>query len=147
MTIDKKDLKIIEMLSKNARIPYKNIAEKLGISDVAVIKRIRKLESEEIIRKYTVRIDTKKLGYKILAITGIDVDPAHIFSVIESLKNKENVRYVALSSGDHSIMTIIWAKDNEEIARIHKEISEKEGVKRVCPSIILDVVKENDPLL
>ena len=147
MSIDEKDLEIINMLSKNSRMPYKKIAEKLGISDVAVIKRIKKLENEGVIRRYTITVDAKKLGYKIISIIGIDADPAHLFAVIGFLKDKENVRYLALSSGDHSIMAIIWAKDNEEIAKIHKEISEIEGVKRVCPSIILDVVKESDPLL
>ncbi len=141
-TLDEKDLKIIDMLMKNGRIPYSEIAKALGLSDVAVIKRIRKLEKMGVIRKYTVLIDPKKLGYKVVSITGIDVEPEYIFNVLNKLKEKDFIKYLAITSGDHGLMAIIWARDSDEIARIHDEIVRMPGVKRVCPAIILDIVKE-----
>ena len=39
-------------------------------------------------------------------------------------------------------MAIIWARDGSELAKIHDEISKLPGVTKVCPSIILDVIKE-----
>jgi len=74
LMIDEKDLKILEILRKNSRTPYSEIAKIVGISDVAVIKRIRKLEQLGLIRKYTIIIDPKKLGYNAVSITGIDVE-------------------------------------------------------------------------
>ncbi len=141
-TLDEKDLKIIDMLMKNGRIPYSEIAKALGLSDVAVIKRIRKLEKMGVIRKYTVLIDPKKLGYKVVSITGIDVEPEYMFNVLNKLKEKDFIKYLAITSGDHGLMAIIWARDSDEIARIHDEIVHMPGVKRVCPAIILDIVKE-----
>ena len=140
--LDEKDRKILEMLRENARASYSEISRAMGISDVAVIKRIRKLEQLGIIKKYTIIIDPKKLGYNSISITGIDTEPEHIFSVLAFLKEREHVKYLALTSGDHSIMTVIWATDGEELARIHDEISRLPGVRRVCPAIILDVIKE-----
>lgn len=140
--IDEKDEKILEILKSNARASYTEIARSLGISDVAVIKRIRKLEQAGIIKKYTIIVDPKKLGYNAVSITGVDVEPEHMFKVLSFLREKEYVKYLALTSGDHSIIAIIWAKDSNELARIHDEISSLPGVKRVCPAIILDVVKE-----
>ena len=140
--IDEKDEKILEILKGNARASYTEIARSLGISDVAVIKRIRKLEQAGIIKKYTIIVDPKKLGYNAVSITGVDVEPEHMFKVLSFLREKEYVKYLALTSGDHSIIAIIWAKDSNELARIHDEISSLPGVKRVCPAIILDVVKE-----
>jgi len=140
--IDEKDKKILEILKGNARASYTEIARSLGISDVAVIKRIRKLEQAGIIKKYTIIVDPKKLGYNAVSITGVDVEPEHMFKVLSFLREKEYVKYLALTSGDHSIIAIIWAKDSNELARIHDEISSLPGVKRVCPAIILDVVKE-----
>lgn len=145
--IDEKDLKILKILMENSRTPVKKMAEALNISDVAVNKRIKKLESLGVIKRYTIDVDIKKLGYNVVSITGIDVAPESIFSVAEYLKDLENVKYLALTSGDHPIMAIIFGKDNSELAKIHEEISKKEGVKRVCPSIILDVLKEDFPKL
>ena len=140
--IDEKDLKIIKLLQENSRIPYTELAKKVGISDVAIIKRIKKLEKQGIIKKYTIIIDPKKLGYNSISIVGINVEPEHLFPVISYLKEKDYVKYLALSSGDHTLMAIIWARDGSELAKIHDEISKLPGVTKVCPSIILDVIKE-----
>ncbi|MEM0453260.1 MAG: Lrp/AsnC ligand binding domain-containing protein [Sulfolobales archaeon] len=77
-----------------------------------------------------------------MSITGIDVDPQYLYDVLTELKSKNYIRYLSLTSGDHAIVAIIWAKDSDDMAKIHKEISSLSGVKKVCPSIILDVIKE-----
>lgn len=145
--IDEKDMEILRMLIENSRITYNEIAKKIGLSDVAVIKRIRKLEKEGVIKKYTVIVDPAKLSYKKVSVTGINVEPTHLFKVIEALKNKPYVKYLAITTGDHSLIAIIWGKDSDDIMNIHKEIEQLEGVEKVFPAIILDVVKENCPLL
>lgn len=140
--LDEKDKKILKLLSENARISYREISRNIQISDVAVIKRIKKLEKLGVIKKYTIIIDPKKLGYNSVSITGIDIEPEHIFDVLSFLKNRDYVKYLALTAGDHSIVTIIWAKDRDELTNIHNEILHLPGVKRVCPAIILEVIKD-----
>lgn len=140
--MDEKDRTIIERLRENARISYGEIARILRISDVAVMKRVKKLEREGVIKKYTVEVDDAKLGYGSVSLTGIDVEPEHLFNTAMQLKDKDHVAYLAITSGDHQIMTVIKAKDNEEMAKIHEEISGMTGVRRVCPSIVQDVIKK-----
>jgi len=140
--IDEKDLKIIEILMNNSRASYSEIAKVLGVSDVAVIKRIRKLEQQGVIKKYTVIVDPKKLGYEVVSITGIDVEPEYLFKIVSFLEKKDYVKYLALTSGDHQIIATIWARTREELEKILDEIMKTSGVKRVCPAVILDVVKE-----
>ena len=140
--LDEKDLRIVQILLERGRASYTDIARELGVSDVAVIKRIRKLEQTGVIKGYRAVVDPKKLGYSAVSITGIDVEPEHLFTVINTLKNKEYVKYLALTTGDHSVMMVIWARNGSELGKIHKEISKLDGVKRVCPAIILDVVKD-----
>ena len=142
MGIDEKDLKILKILINNARIPYSDLAKRIGLSDVAVIKRIRKLENMGLIKGYTLIIDQRKLGYNLVSITGIDVESEKLFEVINMLREIPNVKYISITSGDHSIMTVIWAKNSVEMTNIHNKISAFEGVKRVCPAIILDVIKD-----
>ncbi len=140
--LDEKDLKIIEMLQKNSRASYSEIAKAIGISDVATIKRVKRLERIGVIKRYTILVDPKKMGYSVISLTGIDVEPQNIFDVLMSLKSKEYVKFLALTSGDHSIMATIWSRDSQELARIHNEISSMPGVKRVCPAIIQEIIKE-----
>ena len=65
--LDEKDRKIIEFLKEDSRTPYKEIAKKIGISDVSVKKRIEKLIQNGIIKKFTIEFDLKK-PYKILLL-------------------------------------------------------------------------------
>jgi Lrp/AsnC family transcriptional regulator for asnA, asnC and gidA len=141
LVLDEKDSKIIEKLAENARITYTDLARIVGLSDVAVIKRVKKLE-EKIIKRYTIVVDPRTLGYKVASFTGIDVDPEKLFEVVEILKNKSYLKGLWLTTGDHQLVALIWAKDDEEAGKIHKEIAEINGVKRVCPAIVLKTVKD-----
>jgi len=140
--IDEKDMEILKMLKKDARIPLTEISRIVGISDVAVKKRISKLEKRGVIRGYTALIDPSLLGYNSISLTGIDTMPESIFKVIDILKKKDYINTIYVTTGDHMIIVEIWAKDNQEMSDILKEIESIEGVKRVCPAIVLDVVRK-----
>ncbi|MEM1619450.1 MAG: Lrp/AsnC family transcriptional regulator [Fervidicoccaceae archaeon] len=139
--VDEIDAKIIETLLRDSRTPFSRIARDLGLSDVAVLKRVRKLERLGVIEGYTVRVDPRKLGYEVVSITGIDVEPERLVGVLEELKSIDCVKYLAMTSGDHAIIAIIWARDFEELSSITKKISELPGVKRVCPAVVTGIYK------
>jgi Lrp/AsnC family transcriptional regulator for asnA, asnC and gidA len=140
--VDEIDLKIIEKLAVNARATYSEIASEVGLSDVAVMKRIRKLEQEGVIRKYTVIVDPAKLGFSKVSLTGINVDPAKLFDVVEELKKRDYVKQLLVTSGDHSLIALVFARSSEEMIRIHDEISRIDGVLKVYPAIVSDIVKD-----
>ncbi|MDI3502737.1 MAG: Lrp/AsnC family transcriptional regulator, regulator for asnA, asnC and gidA [Archaeoglobi archaeon] len=140
MPVDERDKKILEMLMRNARIPKVRIAEELGVTEAAVRKRISRLEESGIIVGYRAVVDFKK-SEMVASLTGVDVEPEALWRVIRSLRNIENVASLWLTTGDHALMMEIFANSTEELSRIHDEISEIPGVLRVCPSIILEVIK------
>ncbi len=138
--MDNRDKTILKILMKNARIPKTKIAEKLKITETAVRKRISKLEKNKIILGYKAIINYKTTGLS-ASLTGIDVEPEKLWNVINKLKELEEVKSIMLSTGDHMIMTEIVAESVDELSKIHKHIEKFEGVKRICPAIILDVLK------
>jgi len=60
--LDKKDGTILDMLSRNARVPVTDIAKRLGISNTATKKRIGRLEKNGIIRGYRADLDFQMIG-------------------------------------------------------------------------------------
>jgi len=139
--LDERDLKILRRMSENARITFTELAKEVNLSDVAVIKRVKRLEGS-IVKRYTISVDPRKLGYRIVSFTGIDVEPERLFEVIEKVRNRGYVMGLWLTTGDHQLMTMVWARDEEDMAKIHKELSEINGVKRVCPAIVLKTLKD-----
>lgn len=141
-SIDEKDIEILKMLKKDARTPFTDISKRVGISDVAVKKRISKLEKRGVIRGYTALLDPSLLGYNAVSLTGIDTMPEFLFKVIDILKKKDYINTIYITTGDHMVIVEIWARDSQEMSNIIKEIESIEGVKRVCPAIVLDVIRK-----
>ncbi|MFB6075878.1 MAG: Lrp/AsnC family transcriptional regulator [Candidatus Aenigmatarchaeota archaeon] len=137
--MDEKDKKIIEMLKEDGRRPFTQIAEQIGVTEATVRKRVKKLEDGGVIERYTVDVDPSKLGYKTVTILGLDVEPEKLIPAAEEITNIEEVKDVYTSSGDHMIMAWIWARDNSHLSKImFDKIGAIEGVKDLCPSIVLE---------
>lgn len=141
-TVDEKDLELIRLLEENARMPLTRIAARVGMSDVAVRKRLKKLEDGGVIKAYRPRLDHAKLGYRARAIVGFDVDPARLLEVVKKLAEKPEVKFLAITSGDHMVMVDYWARDNKELENFLRELKSEYNVTDVRPALVLEVVKE-----
>jgi len=140
--VDKLDLKIIRMLREDGRISFTEIAEKLKLSESAIRKRVQALRKKGVIKKFTIEINASKIGINTIAIVGVDVDPTELLEAAQKLCEIKEVHSVATSTGDHMIMTEIWSKDGRELTKIISEkIGTIEGVKKICPAIILEKLK------
>lgn len=78
----------------------------------------------------------KKAGL-LVSFTGIDVEPEYIWKTMNALKELEEVLAHYLTSSDHTILAEILAGSFEELNKIHDRLND---VKRICPSIVLEVV-------
>ena len=63
-SLDLIDYKILYLLNKNSRINYVELSEKIGLTANGIKKRIKDLEKEDFIRKYSITLDFKKFGYE-----------------------------------------------------------------------------------
>jgi Lrp/AsnC family transcriptional regulator for asnA, asnC and gidA len=141
--LDEKDAKIIEMFEEDGRKPLKEIAEKLKVSEAAVRKRVQALVRNGVIKKFTIKLDHAKIGMNTVAIVGIDTDPTKLLELAQKLCDLKEIKCVATSSGDHMIMLEIWTRDGRELRKLISErIETLEGVKRICPALILEKMKD-----
>ena len=141
--LDEVDTRILELLEEDARRSFTEMAGKLKASESSIRKRVSTLQKEGVIRKFTIKVDNAKLGLNTVAIVGIDVDSDRMLETAQKLCDLKEVKCVATSSGDHMIMLEIWTKNGKEL---NKLISEKiegiEGVRKICPALILEKLKD-----
>jgi len=135
------NFKILNILEKNSRTPYIKIAKKLGVTETAVRKRVRKMEETGIIRGYSVDIDPKKLGFEVDALIGLDAKPEFYMEVVEELKKMKEIRGFYSSSGDHMFMIECWFRNSKELRAFAKKLKLIKGVTRICPAIMLEKIK------
>lgn len=73
--MDKIDLKLIQLLQKNARYSLKHLAKEVFLSTPAVSARILRLEEAGIITEYSAHVNPLKLGYNIKAFINLEMSP------------------------------------------------------------------------
>ena len=75
--IDDINLKIIDILKKDASTSFVDIAKRIGVSDATVHIRVRRMIAAGIINKFTISVDNDLLGYDHLAFIGIKISPGY----------------------------------------------------------------------
>ncbi len=140
--VDGLDMKILRILEEDGRASFTEIAKKLRLNESTVRKRALALQKKKVIRKFSVDLDPSKIGLNTVAIVGIDVEPVKIIEVAQKICEIPEAKYVATSTGDHMIITEIWTKDGRELTKLMShQIGTIEGVKKICPAIILEKLK------
>lgn len=143
LEIDELDLKILSMFQEDGRLSFSEMGRRLNLSESTIRKRTQSLQEKGVIKRFTIEIDPSKIGIKIVAIVGVDVDPTKLLTAAQELSEIKEIKSVATSTGDHMIMTEIWTRNGKELTTlISKKIDKIEGIMKICPSIILEKVKE-----
>lgn len=133
--VDETDLKILEILRKNARTPYTSIAKELGISEAAVRKRINKLERNGIIKRFTIDYE---LANEIRAIVMIKTTPQiPTPEISKKIITIQGVEIVYETTGDYDIIAIIRGNSIASINRTIDEIRSVQGVVGTNSTIVL----------
>lgn len=148
LQIDSLDKKIIKMITKNARIPYLEVARECNVSGAAIHQRIQKLIKLGVITGSMFTIEPKKIGYKTCAYMGIFLEQASLYNdVLQELKKIPEITQCHFTTGNYSVFIKIFAHDNEHlktilsdkiqlisgIARTETFISLEEGFNRSIP--------------
>jgi Lrp/AsnC family transcriptional regulator for asnA, asnC and gidA len=128
--LDEFDKKILELLDKDGRKPYSEIAKNLGISNTMVHQRILRIKQEGILKKIGLDLDERKMGYEWSAFTGIVLkEDSDSKSIIEALEKINEVTECYYITGKYTLYIRIVAKNSEHMRRIlYEKIDHIPGV-------------------
>ena len=141
LQIDSLDKKIIHLITKNARIPYLEVARECKVSGAAIHQRIQKLTNMGVITGSKFIIEPKKIGYKTCAYMGIFLDKASLYNVVlEELRKIPEITQCHFTTGNYSVFIKIYAMDNEHLKSILSDkIQLIPGISRTETFISLEV--------
>ena len=146
--MDKKDEKILELLRENSKLTTHQISKKTLIPITTVHNRIKKLEKEGIIKKYTLELDNKKLGKTIAAYVHITVDYRLLKELkmsqqelAKKIKQVESVEEAAMVTGGTDIVIKVRAGDIDELDEfVTKKLRNIGGIEKTQTMVILNEV-------
>ena len=126
---DSLDLEILKILSKNARIPLIEIAERLKTPERTIAFRIKQLEKNKIIQSYRVNLNYEKLGIEYFKVN------IHLNKVperkllLEFAASNPNIIYYDITNNDYDYELDIEIQDRKELIKLLEELKTKFQVR------------------
>lgn len=139
--MDKIDQRLLGELRRDGRIANADLAVRVGLSESACLRRVRRLESEGFIERYTAKLDLPRLGWGMSLLVRITLKAQtdrdlRAFEKAVSLVPEITDCY--LTTGEADYVLRVFARDSTDIERLHSSVLTKlPGVARVESSFVL----------
>ena len=138
--IDNIDLKILTLLTQDAKLPYTEVAKKVYVSGGTVHVRMKKMEDMGIVKGTTLSMDYSKLGYDVTAFLGIYLERSSLYDqVTEKLREIPEIVKMHYTTGNYNIFIKIHCKDTQHLRQVlHDKIQRVEGIERTETLVSLE---------
>lgn len=131
VVLDKIDRKILQLLVRNARMPFLEIARECGISGAAIHQRVKKLDEQGVILGSKLLVDPRLLGYDVCAFVGVRVqEPSLEGATIKALESIPEVVECHYITGKYNLMIKIFCRDNNHLMQTLGE-----GIRKI-PGVV-----------
>ncbi|NLI72598.1 MAG: winged helix-turn-helix transcriptional regulator [Bacteroidales bacterium] len=129
--IDALDEKILQLILKDARIPFLEVARECNVSGAAIHQRIQKLKKLGIIKGSEFVLDAYKVGYHTCAYVGIILSDIKKFErVVAELKKIPEIVECHYTTGKFSMFIKIYTKDNRHLLHvILEQLTQIDGIQ------------------
>ena len=118
--IDRTDVKILDLLQEEARLPNVELAQAVGLSPSPCLRRVRLLEEGGVIRRYVTLLDPAKVGLPVSVFVQITLE-RQVESALQvfedAVRKHPEVMECYLMTGDADYLLRVVAPDLESYQR------------------------------
>jgi len=139
--IDDIDRKILEVLQRDCRTPYSEIAKRLNIAESTVRYRVNRLRREGVITNFMALLDPRKIGLKITAIVLMKLDAKHIVESSKKLAAFKELHHLFQSTGEYDLVSVVHAKDMLHLNELMRRIKLLPGVREASVFVATQLIK------
>ena len=140
MSLDKKDNAILTILKENSRTPIRDIAKSTGIRPSTVHDRLLKLKKENIIEKFTLKLNNKAVEENFIVLMLVKTKPSKLFNE-EILRNK-HVKEVFGITGEYDVLLKLKFKDVEEFNNFILKFRQEKQIVTTMTMVATANIKE-----
>ena len=128
--IDNLDKRILSILSKNARIPFKDVAAECNVSRAAIHQRVQRLIESGVIVGSGFDVNPTSLGYHTCTYVGITLERGSMYkNVVKRLEHIPEVVECHFTTGPYTMLVKLYARDNEQLMHLlNGQLQEIPGV-------------------
>ncbi|MEM4603648.1 MAG: Lrp/AsnC family transcriptional regulator, partial [Candidatus Nezhaarchaeales archaeon] len=127
--LDEIDKAILRELVNDARLSFREIARRIGVSTATVASRVKRMEEEGVIKGYTTIVDVEKLGYDVAALIEIVISRGKVVDIEDEIAKMPNVQAVYDVTGQSDAIIIARFKSRAELSKFIKKLLSMEYVE------------------
>jgi len=129
--IDVLDRKILNVITRNARIPFIEVAERCGVSRAAIHQRVQKMFDNGVITGSGYQVNAESLGYTRSVLVGVELSSGMKYpNVVEALKGIPEVTEEYYTLGAYSLLIKMFAKNDKDLLRLLNELQRIDGIAK-----------------
>ncbi|AKH98354.1 Lrp/AsnC family transcriptional regulator [Halanaeroarchaeum sulfurireducens] len=133
--MDDLDREILDFLRRDARRPYTDIADEIGVSEGTVRNRVDRLVDDGVIERFTVSTHTGNVKAMIEIGVAVDVNTA---AIGERMTAWDEVDFVWQVSGEEDIVVVVDAADTQRVNELITKAREQDEVVSTKTRLILE---------
>lgn len=97
-SLDQTDIQILGLLAQNARRPYTEVADEVGLSGPAVSERIKRLEEAGIINRFTVDVNRSQLRAGVPIFVQLETPAGQTDAIRDQVRESDGVEHVFITA-------------------------------------------------
>lgn len=141
--LDNIDKEILNIVQRNGRVPYSEIAKKTGVAEATIRFRVKRLINKGVIRTFAAILNPSMIGFTVSGAILLKVDSSKIDDVVKKLVDSSETSYIYRSTGEYDVVTVIYARDIDHFNEFVQKIKTLNGVKVVRVSVTTELIKAN----
>jgi Lrp/AsnC family transcriptional regulator, leucine-responsive regulatory protein len=134
--LDATDLKLVKILLRDGRAPYKTLAAEVGLTAPACAERVRRLKERGVIKRYRAEVDWTRLGFPINAVIRIAASAERGASLLKTFRETPNVVEVLRVTGSDSYILQVLARSSVELEAVIDRIG---SFGTITTSLVLSI--------
>jgi len=133
--MDDLDRQILDILRRDARTPYTEIADEVGTSEGTVRNRVERMMDDDVIERFTISTRTGNVKAMLEIGVAVDVDTK---AISERMAEWEEVDFVWMVSGEQDIVLVVDAADTRGVNDLITQARDQDEVVSTKTRLILD---------
>lgn len=141
-SLDETDLKVLEIMRKDGRATFAEIAGQLNVSPGMIRQRYNRLVEQGYLKVVAITNPIHR-GLETMALIGVRTDGNQMLKVADKIAKLKEVVYLVVVSGRYDIMIEVFCRDNEDLLNfVTEKLYGIDGVRETETFMHLKIVKE-----
>ncbi len=125
VALDEIDRTLIAALAEDSRLAVSELARRVGLSAPSTSERLRRLEAQGVIERFTVQVDPRALGFTLQAIVRVKPLPGQLHLVEEVIRRIPEFVECDKVTGDDCFIARLYLQSIEQLDEILAKVTER----------------------